>query len=976
MVYLLKPLASRWIYCLLFAFFSVSTALAGGQPAAKTQNLFHEDHRRAAKVVFDPAFNPGPMKDETEKARAYLAMNAKMFSLSETLDNLELAQVQTSLSGRHYRFQQILDGIKVEGAQIVVSIDRNSGDIFRVYNNTYPVQANKKAPSVTLNENDAYDMAWNHLKVHGPLMQAPQIEKVFMPVGQDFQLVYKTLLAVEAPNGYWAHTIDAVTGKIVSFEEERITRTPHESELPQYNGPVEHRGTAFKTYFAQAALNAANIAPVAKGDPSGTAMVFDPDPRTTLNNATLEDTTDAAEFDAAYMQRNLLDLTVDNGTYSLVGPYVQIVDVEAPTAAPSTTQDGNWDFRRGNVAFNDAMTYFHLDQSQRYIQSLGFSGENGIQELSIPVDANGWNGQDNSSFSPATNTLSFGHGCVDDNEDADVILHEYGHAIHFGINGANWSGGDSGGMGEGFGDYWAGSYSYATPNGATFNPNWVFTWDGHNSCWGGRIMNDMDAQYVHTSTYPAHADVGGTYSDHLWSTPLFQAFLTLVQDHSVPREEVDRIVLESHFGIAAGPKMRDLANATVQTANRLYPKGPHGQVFFDAFLHHGILEIARAQMTDSTWTITSGTGDNGVADPGETLVFDLSLVNGGTADASQISAVMSTEATGVVIAEPNTTFSDMVVGATGQAANSISVTLDNTVVCGSTFQLSLELTFDDGSNRGMVTTTVTHDVTIGFPVGFGGNVTVDTAIPDNVPEGMTSTFEVTGATGTVSENIQVAIDITHTWRGDLRVILTSPAGTSVVLHNLTGSLADDLIGTYPTSLDPAEPLSGFAGEDPNGIWTLTVSDNANRDTGTLNSWGINDISDYICTRPDCAATATATASVMTICAGFPLQLGVTFDGLGTTPDIRWSNPDMLDDAGSATPMATLFETTTFVVSLDGDNCQAVAEVTIEVTPGLGVILPYWYGNDYHAPADLDGDNAHTILDMIMRSNSCAGDMAL
>ncbi|CAM2009934.1 proprotein convertase P-domain-containing protein [Acanthopleuribacter pedis] len=973
MVYLQKPMASRWIYCLLFAFFSVSIALAGDHTAAKTQNQFHQDHRQAAKVIFNPVFNAGPMKDETDKARLYLAMNAKKFSLPETLDNLELVQIQNSLTGRHYRFQQILDGIVVEGAQIVVSIDRTSGDIYRVYNNTYPVKTNQKAPSVILNENDAYDIAWSHLKVHGPLMQAPQIEKVFVPVEQDFQLVYKTLLAVEAPNGYWAHVIDAVSGKIVSFEEERITRNHYETELPEYDGPVEHRQTAFKTYFAQAAYKANLTTPVAKGDTNGTAMVFDPDPRTTLNNATLEDTTDAAAFDAAYMQRNLLDLTNNAGTYSLVGPYVQIVDVEAPNVAPSTTTDGNWDFRRGNVAFNDAMTYFHLDQSQRYMQSLGFTGDNGIQELSIPVDANGWSGQDNSSFSPGTNTLSFGHGCVDDNEDADVILHEYGHAIHFGINSNNWSGGDTGGMGEGFGDYWAGSYSYATPNGPTFNPNWVFTWDGHNSCWGGRIMNDMDARYDHSLTYPAHREVGGTYSDHLWATPLFQAFLNLVQNHNVPREEVDRIVLEAHFGLAAGPKMRDLANATVQTANRLHPDGPHGQAFFDAFLHHGILEIARAQMTDSTWAISDGTGENGVPDPGETLTFDLSMVNGGTADASQISAVVSTQAPGVVIAEPNLTFPDMATGATGQATSSLTVTLDDSYTCGSGFQLSMEVTFDDGSGRGAVTTTITHDVTVGTPVGFGGNATVDTAIPDDTAAGLTSTFDVTGATGSVSENMQVAINITHTWRGDLIVTLTSPAGTTVTLHNRTGSSADDLIGTFGDDLPTAEPLSGFAGEDPNGTWTLTVSDNANLDTGTFNSWGINDISDYICTRPNCAATATATATVTTICAGFPLQLGVTFDGMGESPEIRWSNPELLDDAASATPMATLTETTTFTVSLDGDNCQAVSQVTIEVTPGLEGIIPYWFADEYYAPADLDGDTYHTVLDMIMRSNSCASD---
>ncbi|MEZ4916786.1 MAG: hypothetical protein R2836_07345 [Chitinophagales bacterium] len=53
--------------------------------------------------------------------------------------------------------------------------------------------------------------------------------------------------------------------------------------------------------------------------------------------------------------------------------------------------------------------------------------------LQISVDTHGNNGADNSFFSPATPLrLIFGEGGVDDAEDADVIIHEYGHAIsHF-----------------------------------------------------------------------------------------------------------------------------------------------------------------------------------------------------------------------------------------------------------------------------------------------------------------------------------------------------------------------------------------------------------------------------------------------------------------------------------------------------------------------------------------------------------------
>ncbi len=970
MVYLLKPLASRWIYCLLFAFFTVASLQSGTPSVTKLNDTFHQDHRQTAKVVFNPNFSMPSVTDEAELARTYLVLNAAKFGLSETLENLSLERVQTSLSGRHYRFQQKLDGIVVKGAEIIVSIDRNSGQIYRIANNTFPVKQHTKAPAITISQEDAYDIAWGHLKVHGPLIGEPQVEKYFLPEGEQFRLVYRTLLPVEAPFGYWEHVIDGVSGKIISHRDERITRKPIDMTIKDYDGLIEHRATAFKTYAAMQADKAKQSAPVNKA--MGTGFVFDPDPRTTLNDATLTDTSPAADFEAAYFNRALADITFDETNYSLVGPWAQIVDLEAPNTAPSTTADGNWTARRGDNAFNDAMTYYHVDINQRYIQALGFSGDNGIQELSIRIDTDGFNGADNSSFSPSLNRLSFGHGCVDDNEDVDVILHEYGHAIHYGIN-SSWGGGDAGAIGEGFGDYWAGSYSYSTPNGPTFNPNWAFSWDGHNDCWPGRIMNDMGATYDHSATYPAHGTVDGVNADQLWSTPLFQAFLTLVNDHSVPRTEVDTIVLESHFGLANGPKMRDLATATVQAATRLYPDGPHADVFFNSFLNHGILEIARAQMTSSTWSITSDNGENGVPDPGEEPTFSITIENGGTAGASTVSAVLTSNTDGVEVLVSDATFADMAIGETATSASDFQISIGDLVECGSLIDLTLTVTFDDGSDRGMTTAELTYQFRTGLPQGFTQNVSANTDIPDNTPAGITSTLEVSGATGVISDQFNVDMDIVHTWRGDLILDLTSPEGTTVRLHNRTGSSADDIIGNFPGDFDSAEALSAFVGEDPNGTWSLLVSDNVGQDTGTLNGWAINDITGYDCLNPNCAATATATAERnATICAGFPIQLNVAFDGLGDSPAIQWSNPELLDDPSSATPYAILYETTTFLVTLRGSGCQATAEVTIEATPGLEGFLPYWQAADYYEPADMNNDNENSVLDMVLFGNTCYG----
>jgi hypothetical protein len=103
-----------------------------------------------------------------------------------------------------------------------------------------------------------------------------------------------------------------------------------------------------------------------------------------------------------------------------------------------------------------------------------------------------------------------------------------------------------------------------------------------------------------------------------------------------------------------------------------------------------------------------------------------------------------------------------------------------------------------------------------------------TAIPDNAPAGITSTIAVSdaGTTGTV----KVTLDISHSYRGDLRVVLEH-AGRTVVLHDETGSYEDDL-----KLMIDAPTLGGLALA---GDWTLTVSDNARADLGTLNAWSID-----------------------------------------------------------------------------------------------------------------------------------------
>lgn len=582
-------------------------APALGRGASALPDTRHEDWRGTPRLQCEPVWAAPAGLGGVELARAFLAERAAAYGLQPDQADLALVRVQESLLGTHYHFAQTLAELPVAHGEVIVSIAKADGRVYQAYNNYYPLRSRPALPA-HLDEDAAYELAWQALRAQGELLSSPAARLEWQAESGEPRLVWQLSLELEAPYGHWAVALDAVTGELLDIADSRLYRVPDEfttaspaERIGALTGPTGDRLAAFARFTARAA---ADKTPTGGTRAMGSGKVFDPDPRATLLNDGLQDTSPASAFTAAYFTRTLSDITFSGGLYRVTGPWINIINWDPPATAPSTTTDGNWTATRGNNAFNDAMTYYMIDTNQRYMQSLGFTGATGIQELSIGVDTDGVSGQDNSYYVSGTNRIAYGHGCVDDSEDSDVMLHEYGHAIQFDIN-SNWGSGDTGAIGEGFGDYWAGSYSYSTPNGATYHPEWVFSWDGHgtgNQCWAGRLMNKLNLVYVHSTYYGAHQSIPGGQSDELWSTPLFQSLITLVGTYGKTRDSVDQIVLESHFGIGYGPKMRDMAYATIAAAQSLQPGQPHAAVFTQKFAHHNIVTDLTAVPGDESNT--------------------------------------------------------------------------------------------------------------------------------------------------------------------------------------------------------------------------------------------------------------------------------------------------------------------------------------------------------------------------------------
>ncbi len=136
------------------------------------------------------------------------------------------------------------------------------------------------------------------------------------------------------------------------------------------------------------------------------------------------------------------------------------------------------------------------------------------------------------------------------------------------------------------------------------------------------------------------------------------------------------------------------------------------------------------------------------------------------------------------------------------------------------------------------------------------NVLASTNVPIPIPEGqtITSTLSINSPTTSLLDLNVLNLNISHVWIADLTVLLKSPQGTEItLLQSICGDLDDILInfddestadyGTFPCppinngTYKSLSPLSAFDGENPNGIWTLTVID-VYEDAGILNAWSI------------------------------------------------------------------------------------------------------------------------------------------
>jgi Zn-dependent metalloprotease len=208
------------------------------------------------------------------------------------------------------------------------------------------------------------------------------------------------------------------------------------------------------------------------------------------------------------------------------------------------------------------MVYHWVNTAQAYLQHLGFGSTlRPVNQRQIELRI-GQYGGDNSFFRDDKANITLGKGGVDDAEDAEVIVHEYGHSVQdsqvpgFGANL------ESGSIGEGFSDYlavvvtsWAGGTPTLTPEAC------VADWDSVSyTRTAPHCLRRLDGTKVYPQDMVGEVHADGT----IWSRALWDIRAALGD------KTASTLIIEAQFAFAPDTSFHDAALATVAAAQRLY----------------------------------------------------------------------------------------------------------------------------------------------------------------------------------------------------------------------------------------------------------------------------------------------------------------------------------------------------------------------------------------------------------------------
>ena len=434
---------------------------------------------------------------------------------------LRVSEIQRSLTGNHVRFHQYHNGIEVYGATISLHTN-HSGQIRVIHSNYFPyININTAA---TLSPDQAIGIAVVDARA-SELRKPSRAKLVIFPTNDVdptggytdvYHLAYRVNLHPHRPLASLEYIIDANTGEPL-----------YQQNLLRYA--------------------------------DGRGRVFNPNPVVALKDFALTDQDDSADAipEAAYTDVILQEL---DGSGFLDGAYVSTRLTENRANEPTLV----FNYLRDDPRFEEVMVYYHVDSVGRYIKGLGFDF---VDNWRTP--ANVHIGMTRAGFyDDSDGSLGFGDAGTDVAEDAEVIVHEYGHAI-LDRQVPDINRGEGGALHEGFSDFLAASFFSAVSDG--FSDTIVFEWAGSEDPEVATRPVNGNKRYPEDIIGDPHAD------GQIWSAALWEIFEAIGRDASI------RLVVESHFFLSRDADLVDGASAILLADQDL-----NGGANFDLIL--GIME--------------------------------------------------------------------------------------------------------------------------------------------------------------------------------------------------------------------------------------------------------------------------------------------------------------------------------------------------------------------------------------------------
>jgi len=498
------------------------------------------------------------------RAEAYLRENAVNLGLRSDLRDLRLTGLREGRSAQHVRYQQVMDGVPVFGRYVTVSLPLGGkGAAGRPFLSSRPRSWARPASSGRLLSADQALAIVGKAIPLAPanLRGAVSSELVYYPVdasssGGQLAPAWQIVAPTIEPLGSWLFVVRADNGRTL-LRENLLTFDSGQVFDPN---PAKSSG--------------GTVPPPNNCDSAGAASLLSPQ----------------------YRSRTLLGIKTAQG--KLAG---QFVDLTAPgilgaykSAGLADEPQHNYVYDCNDDRFEEVMVYQNVDAAQRKIQALGFTGPSGILNWPVPAHAHYFS-DCNAFFDPTDLGLHFGDSSVcspsaDTAEDADVIVHEYGHAIQQ-DQVPGWGFGslsavrEALAMGEGFGDFVA---------AAVLGDPCLGEWSnfGVTACGGSPGLRNLvnSASYSGGSVINLPSWCSSGTDPHcaglVWGGALWDLVQALGGDQAA-RDTVLTLVLDSQFYLDPQSTFAEAAAAIRQSDTLLYG-GAHVGSIDTAFSARGI----------------------------------------------------------------------------------------------------------------------------------------------------------------------------------------------------------------------------------------------------------------------------------------------------------------------------------------------------------------------------------------------------